>query len=117
MQTHWCPWDNSCRYRQIRASHIGRTTDSFATARDTTISLSPAHYLTGIHTIGAGTTSSYITTAFYDHWSQYDYDTAFSVNNGASATIKGVKIAASFSAEYELIKKHQLDDKSFTTKV
>lgn len=54
---------------------------------------------------------------FYDHWSQYDSDTAFSVNNGASATIKGVKIAASFSAQYEHIKKHQLDDKSFTTKV
>ncbi|XP_048740334.2 macrophage-expressed gene 1 protein-like [Ostrea edulis] len=52
-----------------------------------------------------------------DHWSQYESDTAFSINTGASANIKGVKIAASLSSEYEHIKKHQLEDKSFTTKV
>ncbi|XP_062585409.1 macrophage-expressed gene 1 protein-like [Saccostrea cucullata] len=53
----------------------------------------------------------------YDHWSQYKSDTAFSINIGGSASIAGVKIAASLSTEYEHIKKHQLEDKSFTTKV
>lgn len=53
----------------------------------------------------------------FDHWSQYESDTAFSVNKKSSAGIKGEKIAASFSTEYEHIKKHQLEDKSITTKL
>eukprot|EP00105_Crassostrea_gigas_P043025 XP_019927173.1 PREDICTED: macrophage-expressed gene 1 protein-like [Crassostrea gigas] len=71
----------------------------------------------GVVTIPVKTSQMNVFSKLYDHWSQYESDTAFSVNNGASATIKGVKIAASFSAEYEHIKKHQLEDKSFTTKV
>ncbi|XP_061178755.1 macrophage-expressed gene 1 protein-like [Saccostrea echinata] len=71
----------------------------------------------GVVTIPIKTSHMNVFSKVYDHWSQYESDTAFSVNNAASATIKGVKIAASLSAEYEHIKKHQLEDKSITTKV
>ena len=71
----------------------------------------------GIVTIPIKTSRMNVFSKLYDHWSQYESDTAFSVNNGASANIRGIKIAASFSSEYEHIKKHQLEDKSFTTKV
>ena len=71
----------------------------------------------GIVTIPIKTSRMNVFSKLYDHWSKYESDTAFSVNNGASANIRGIKIAASFSSEYEHIKQHQLEDKSFTTKV
>ena len=71
----------------------------------------------GIVTIPIKSSRMNVFSKLYDHWSQYESDTAFSVNFGASANINGINIAASFSSEYEHIKKHQLDFKSFTTKV
>lgn len=70
------------------------------------------HYLLpdSVITIPVKTSYMNVFSKVYDHWSQYESDTAFSVNSGA-------QIAGSFSAEYEHIKKHQLEDNSFTTKV
>lgn len=71
----------------------------------------------GVDTIPVKTSQMNVFSKIYDHWSQYESDTAISINKGASASIRRVNIAASFSDEYEHIKKHQLEDKSFTTKV
>ncbi|XP_061179323.1 macrophage-expressed gene 1 protein-like [Saccostrea echinata] len=71
----------------------------------------------GVVTIPIKKSQLNIFSKVYDHWSQYESDTAFSINVGGSASIAGIKIAASLSTEYEHIKKHQLEDKSFTTKV
>ena len=71
----------------------------------------------GIVTIPIKTSRINVFSKLYDHWSQYESDTAFSINNGASASIEGIDIAGSFSSEYENIKKNQLEDKAFTTKV
>jgi hypothetical protein len=71
----------------------------------------------GIVTIPIKTSRMNVFSKLFDHWSEYESDTALSINTAASANIKGVKIAASLSTEYEHIKKHQLEDKSFTTKV
>eukprot|EP00105_Crassostrea_gigas_P008703 XP_011423355.2 PREDICTED: macrophage-expressed gene 1 protein [Crassostrea gigas] len=71
----------------------------------------------GVVTIPVKTSQMNVFSKLYDHWSQYESDTSNSINIGASGSIMGVDIAASFSSEYEHIKKHQLEDKSFTTKV
>eukprot|EP00105_Crassostrea_gigas_P008701 XP_011423353.2 PREDICTED: macrophage-expressed gene 1 protein [Crassostrea gigas] len=71
----------------------------------------------GIVTIPVKTSQMNVFSKLYDHWSQYESDTANSINIGASGHKMGVKIAASFSSEHEHIRKHQLEDKSFTTKV
>ncbi|CAC5404633.1 unnamed protein product [Mytilus coruscus] len=53
----------------------------------------------------------------YDHWSEYETDTSFSINMVGSASFKGIGISASFSSEFEHVKSHQIEDKSLTTKV
>lgn len=68
-------------------------------------------------TIPVKTSQMNVFAKIYEHWSQYESDTAFSINMDASRTTEDRKIAGSFSAEYEQIKKHQLESKSFTTKV
>lgn len=68
-------------------------------------------------TIPVKTSHMNVFSKIYEHWSQYESDTSFSINNDASLTTEFGEISGSFSAEYEHIKKHQLEDKSFTTKV
>lgn len=58
----------------------------------------------GVVTIPIKTSQMNVFSKLYDHWSQYESDTANSINIGASGSIEGVNIAASFSSEYEHIK-------------
>ncbi|XP_062585407.1 macrophage-expressed gene 1 protein-like [Saccostrea cucullata] len=58
-----------------------------------------------------------IFSQIYDHWSQYESDTAFSINaNGYGWTLAG-KISGSMSTEFQHVKSHQIEDKAMTTKV
>lgn len=53
---------------------------------------------------------------FYDHWNNYSSTTTKSVNAEASGTFGFGSISGSFSSEFESVKKHQVEDKSVTTR-
>lgn len=61
----------------------------------------------------------HVVSNVFDHWSKYMYesDMALSINISPSVGNHEDSITASFSPEYEHIKKSQLKDNSFTTKV
>lgn len=61
----------------------------------------------------------HVVSNVFDHWSKYMYesDMALSINISPSVGNHEDSITASFSPEYEQIKKSQLKDNSFTTKV
>ncbi|XP_052680042.1 macrophage-expressed gene 1 protein-like [Crassostrea angulata] len=69
----------------------------------------------GVVTIPVKTSQINIFSQVFDHWSQYESDTAFSINTGGPARI--LSIAGSFSYESHDVKRHQLEDKTITTKV
>ena len=55
---------------------------------------------------------------FYDHWNNYSSTTSRSVNAEASAKFGGIfSVSGSYSSEFESVKKHQVEDKSVTTRV
>lgn len=51
------------------------------------------------------------------HWSDFTSTTASSINVNAELQKESFGISGSFSAEFEKIKKHQISDKSITTRV
>lgn len=51
------------------------------------------------------------------HWSEFTSTTASSININAELQKESFGISGSFSAEFEKIKKHQISDKSITTRV
>ena len=53
----------------------------------------------------------------YDHWNNYSSTTTKSINAKASGKFKSGPISGSFSAEFESVKKHQVEDKAVTTRV
>lgn len=53
----------------------------------------------------------------FDHWTEYTSSTASSINLNADLQKDTFKISGSFSAEFENVKKHQIADKSITTRV
>ena len=53
----------------------------------------------------------------YVHWNNYSSTTSKSVNVEASGKFLRGSISGSFSAEFESVKKHQVEDKSVTTRV
>lgn len=53
----------------------------------------------------------------YDHWNNYSSTTTRSVNAEASGKFVFGSISGSFSSEFESVKKHQVEDKSVTTRV
>lgn len=53
----------------------------------------------------------------YDHWNNYSSTTTRSVNAEASGTFGFGSVSGSFSSEFESVKKHQVEDKSVTTRV
>lgn len=53
----------------------------------------------------------------FDHWTEYTSSTASSINTNAGLQRDTFGISGSFSAEFENIKKHQIADKSITTRV
>lgn len=55
---------------------------------------------------------------FYDHWKNYTPTTSRSVNVEASLKYEGYfSVSGSFSSDFESVKKHQVEDKSVTTRV
>ncbi|KAL9987253.1 hypothetical protein ACROYT_G001529 [Oculina patagonica] len=54
---------------------------------------------------------------FFDHWTNYSSTTSRSINAGASVSIGFGSVSGSFSSEFESVKKHQVQDKYFTTRV
>ena len=55
---------------------------------------------------------------FFDHWNNYSSTTSRSVNAEASAKFGGIfSVSGSYSSEFESVKKHQVEDKSVTTRV
>lgn len=54
---------------------------------------------------------------FYDHWNNYSSLTARSINLEASASFAMFSISGSYSSEHESVKRHQVEDKSATTRV
>ena len=53
----------------------------------------------------------------YDHWNNYSSTTTKSINAKVSGKFKSGPISGSFSAEFESVKKHQVEDKAVTTRV
>lgn len=53
----------------------------------------------------------------FDHWTEYTSSTASSINANAELQRGTLGISGSFSAEFENVKKHQIADKSITTRV
>ncbi|EDO37879.1 predicted protein, partial [Nematostella vectensis] len=54
---------------------------------------------------------------FYDHWNNYSSTTTKSINAEAKASFGFGSVSGSFSSEYESVKKHQVEDKTVTTRV
>ncbi|KAK2571256.1 Macrophage-expressed gene 1 protein [Acropora cervicornis] len=55
---------------------------------------------------------------FYDHWKNYTPTTSRSVNAEASLKFGGYfSVSGSYSSDFESVKKHQVEDKSVTTRV
>ena len=53
----------------------------------------------------------------YDHWNNYSSTTTKSINAEASGKFFFGNIGGSYSSEFESVKKHQVEDKSVTTRV
>lgn len=70
-----------------------------------------------VHVIPIKSSQMSVFSKVYDHWSNYESDTSGSVNAGGSFKGFGYKVAGSLSAEFQNVKKQQVENKAITTKV
>lgn len=70
-----------------------------------------------IFTVPLKTSHLEIFGEIFDHWTDYTSSTASSINLNADLQKDTFSISGSFSAEFENVKKHQIADKSITTRV
>lgn len=71
----------------------------------------------GAHVIPIKSSQMSVFSKVYDHWSNYESDTSGSINAGRSFKGFGFKVVGSMSAEFQNVKKQQVENKPITTKV
>lgn len=70
-----------------------------------------------VHASAIKESDLHLTSDLFDHWSNYTSVTAQSFQVNIGANLKYWGISGSFSAGYQNMKQHQVDDKSMTTRV
>lgn len=58
-----------------------------------------------------------LNSEYFDHWNNYSSMTSKSINLEAHASFHGLGLGGKFSSEFQSVKKHQVEDKSITTRV
>ena len=103
-------WDN------LRNLHMGVVSDKNYSSCKTTDDgkyLIPDNVF--LYTVKQSTVET--VAEFFDHWTNYSSTTSKSINAGASVSIGFGSVGGSFSSEIETLRKHQVEDKSVTTRV